>query len=542
MNLEGFDAAHQVVADARRGGGRHVGEGGRHEPRSRPHRQSHLQVLVGGLVVERDPLVHEVVVRWRDAASRQGVADLPREVAAHREAPDERVVDAQLDVVLALRDVAPDGPAHVAPLQPDPEDVVAVERERVARRQAPVRREGQVLAHPGFLARRVRQPVGLDRGPVLERADGEAADLGGRGDVAIHQRRGHREHLGVVVEAEAGHVARQQRLAIDLQIQQVAHGVDVLGSIQAVRRHAARVGVRGADPIELRLERRDECVDRRRLGPRSARRWHQAAAELAGDLLEELAVHIRPADVDPVEHHAGRLQPLVVAGHAVPVEQRARRRLRPARGRRPHGRRLRRGLRGSHDHSPGRRGRHQWRRCRRPGEANRAKHSQRGHMQPWSLAVIGRLPVSCRRLRSPAAGYRSSCRSLSAGALTGTAPLLTTFAADSQGSIGSGGRANAEGLGCRCGDRRHRYCVAHRTREEPHADPDEASRRPVSRSPRCGRRRAPRGGRPPGTPRPPCPRAPPWPPSGRRRPPPAPGPRARAQRPAAWPPRRICGS
>ena len=37
-----------------------------------------------------------------------------------------------------------------------------------------------------------------------------------RRDVAFHQAGRHGQHLGVVVEAEAGHVARKQRLAVDL--------------------------------------------------------------------------------------------------------------------------------------------------------------------------------------------------------------------------------------------------------------------------------------------------------------------------------------
>ena len=359
-----------------------------------PDRQAYLQVLVGGLVVERDPLMHEVVVGRGDAAARQGVADLPLERPAHREALDQRVVDAQLDVVLALRDAAPDRPADVAPLQPNPEDVVAVERERVAGGQATVRGERQVLAHPGFLPRRVRQRVRLDDRAILERADGQTADLRGRGDVAVHQRGGHRQHLGVVVEAEARHVAREQGLAVDLQVQEVAHGVDVLGPVQAVRDHAPRVGRRGAHAVELRLERRHEGVDHRGLGPRASRGRHQPAAELAGHLLEELAVHVRPIDVDPVEHHPGRLQPLVVAGHAVAVEERARGPLRPARRRpRSGGHLLRRGRRPPH-------------RCRgHAREAHRAEHSQREHDSGALVFLSRRLAVSPSYRRAHAAPH-----------------------------------------------------------------------------------------------------------------------------------------
>ena len=249
------------------------------------------------------------------------VPDLALELATYRHPLDQRVIDAQLDLVLAFRNVTIDRFAD-APLQPNLEQVLAVERERVSHGYAPARRERQVLAHPGILPRRDRHPIDLLDRAILERSDREATDLRGGCDVAIHQRRGHREHVGVVVEAEARHVAWEQRLAVDLQRQQVAYDVDILGAIQSVRRHASRVGCCSAHPVELPLERRDERGDRRLLGPRAPLWQHLPIAEFPDDLFEQFAVQIDPADVDRVEHHASRLQPPVVTRHTVLIEQR----------------------------------------------------------------------------------------------------------------------------------------------------------------------------------------------------------------------------
>ena len=68
-------------------------------------------------------------------------------------------------------------------------------------------------------------------GERLGRADREPADLLRRRDVAVEQRR--REVADRhVVEAVAGLVGRQQRRDVDVERQQVADGVLVLGSRQ----------------------------------------------------------------------------------------------------------------------------------------------------------------------------------------------------------------------------------------------------------------------------------------------------------------------
>ena len=275
--------------------------------------------MIGGHAVLVQPLTLDVVLRHRDEHSRIR----PRELAADRESPDQRVIDAQLDLMLVLGDAVYRLDRLVA-LEPDREEVLAVERERVAHRQPAVGGERHVLAAPDVPAL-VADLVDLHDRPVVGTADRGAADLGGRGDVAAHQRRRDRQHVGVVVEAEAGHVAGQQRLAVDLQVQQVLHRVDVLQPVQPPRGDPPRVGIGRGGMVERRLESARERVDGLRGGPRPPLRRHLAAAQLADDLLQRLGVGVDLAHVEPVEHQSRGLEPLVVAGDAVAVEQLPRR-------------------------------------------------------------------------------------------------------------------------------------------------------------------------------------------------------------------------
>ena len=84
-----------------------------------------------------------------------------------------------------------------------------------------------------------------------DRCDGSptasAADLRGRRDVALDQRRRDAEHVGDVVEAGRRIVGRQQRADVDVEREQIADGVRVLGAVQPVQRRRAGIGI-GARP------------------------------------------------------------------------------------------------------------------------------------------------------------------------------------------------------------------------------------------------------------------------------------------------------
>ena len=74
-----------------------------------------------------------------------------------------------------------------------------------------------------------------------------------------------------------------------------------------------------------RFEPAGQRVVGRRVGPRPPGRRHRAGAQLRDDAFPHLGIGARVLDVERVERQPGGLQPLVVAGDAVPVEHRARR-------------------------------------------------------------------------------------------------------------------------------------------------------------------------------------------------------------------------
>ncbi len=72
-------------------------------------------------------------------------------------------------------------------------------------------------------------------GDRLGTADGQAADLLRRGDIAVQQRRRKVAHRHVV-ETVARLIVRQQRRCVDVECQEVADGVLVLGPVESPER------------------------------------------------------------------------------------------------------------------------------------------------------------------------------------------------------------------------------------------------------------------------------------------------------------------
>ena len=186
------------------------------------------------------------------------------------------------------------------------------------------RPERQILAHPVVLGHVDRDGVGARREarPDAGVADGQPADAARGRQVALHERRRQRERAGQVVEAVAGDVGGQERAAVHLEGQQIADGVRVLGAVEAVGRHPARLGPVRGRAVERRLEPAAEVLGlaRRRPGPPRGR--HHAPAQL---LDHRLPARGRGADVrrvEPVERQPAGVEPLVVAGDAVAVQQR----------------------------------------------------------------------------------------------------------------------------------------------------------------------------------------------------------------------------
>ena len=192
-------------------------------------------------------LVGDVVLPGRVAADRAEEAVGRRIADAVRvpdgEAPDEGAVEAHLDAVRAPHadDVVVDHPP-----EPDADLVVAVEREVVPHGQAAARAERKLVAGAVVLVEQARRAVGGRRVAGANRrvAHRETADAAGGRQVALEQGGGDRQHLAVGVEAlRVDVVGREQQPAlVDVEGQQVADRVAVLGRREAAHRGPARIG------------------------------------------------------------------------------------------------------------------------------------------------------------------------------------------------------------------------------------------------------------------------------------------------------------
>ncbi len=372
----------------------------------------------------------EVGRRLADVALPLGVARLGRRpsvrgrrargLAPHREPLEEPPVEAEVEQV---------PPPHAADVvlpirgQPDAEDVAAVGGKMVGGGEAAARPEGQGLALPVGLRQqhRVLEAREVRRG---HHAGGEARYLPRRRQVPLELRGRDGEHLGVVVEPGVRRlVPGQQRLDVDLEREEVADGVAVLGAVQAVHRAGPPgVGVRGGRLVDTRRQPRGGRARLVPAGPRQAGRRHRAGPEPRDHALPPLGVgarpiHVRRVEREPrlpelgVEHRPGparRGDPaLVVAAYAIPVQEAADR-LR--RGRRRLSGRGSQDLAGRAAGSPTPRRRH--------GNRHGCHHGRHGsgpqylHGHPRGPAV----PSQARNAAPPTAPTSGRGRSLTAAA------------------------------------------------------------------------------------------------------------------------------
>ena len=274
----------------------------------------------------------EVVVRLEHVDFPVGMPEqrrVPRKACRHRlrvggrptpngEPLDERAVHA--DVELLRRTEAADV-VGVGSLETQLERVLAVHREPMPDRDAATRPERQVFAEAVVLIE--RDPVGLDGCLGRRTPDRETTDLPRRRHVALQQRRRDRQDVGHVVEPVRVRIVRgKQGRDVDVDSEQIANRVLILRPVETMERlGAARLWSGGRGAIELGLEIRNE---RRRPGavrPRPSRRRHGARPKLPDHLFPHMGAGVHARQVRRVEGEPGGLQPRVVAGDAIAIEE-----------------------------------------------------------------------------------------------------------------------------------------------------------------------------------------------------------------------------
>ena len=237
----------------------------------------------------------------------------------HREAPDRHPVEQQLQLVRARVAQAADIAAAVA-RQQHLDVVLPVLRERVRHEHAAASADRQPR-HVLFLGRVRGHPDhgALDR--LLTRPDSQPANLARGRNVAVEQC-GRQVAHGHVVEAVAALVRGQERRRVDIESQQVADGVLVLGAVEAPERlRAARIRILLRRGVQRCLQPLEHGLARLGGRLRPVGRRHGAGAQL---LHHRFPCHGPFGDVQSVyllETEPRGLEAVVVAGHAVAVEQ-----------------------------------------------------------------------------------------------------------------------------------------------------------------------------------------------------------------------------
>jgi hypothetical protein len=308
--LRTYDCSRRVV------GGGLLEE--RHRDLSWPGAQRHA---------DREALV-DLVARCRRIVA--GVGDVL--VAAERGQVHALAVDADLELMRMLE------PAHRAEIRAEQlhlEEVLAVERDVALEHEAADGAERQPLDVPR-LRRVLPHAVDLAHRRRLRVANRERADAAGRRQVAFEQHGRDAEDVGDVVESGTRVVRGKQRRRIDLEVEQVADGVGVLGAIEPMDERAAGIRPCTGGGIQTAFEPGDKRLFRLSRRRRHAGRRHHAGPELPDDLLPDLGVLLRTAGVEPLQHELAGTCAAVVAGdtvrghHLLVRAGRRRRRGRPA--------------------------------------------------------------------------------------------------------------------------------------------------------------------------------------------------------------------
>ena len=158
--------------------------------------------------------------------------------------------------------------------------------------------------------------VGVVDGASAGLADREPGDGARRVEIGLEQRRRQRLRIGDVVEVGAHLVERQPVAGVDLEAQQVANRLRVLGPVEALEGPAPRVGGGAGGLVELVLEGLDENTEVGLVGPARSRRRHHARPQLADHRLGDLGVVGRRRRVEAFQRQVAAKRPVVVTAGA----------------------------------------------------------------------------------------------------------------------------------------------------------------------------------------------------------------------------------
>ena len=233
--------------------------------------------------------------------------------AAHAEGVDARAVHRVFDLVLVLE------AAHHAEVGAEHlhrDLILGVERQRHLREDAADR--ANRLAFDVRVLRRVLADVERLGGRAeVGVADGQRADFVRGLHEPLEQHRRHPEDVADVVEPVRGVVGRQQRGRIDLEREEIAHGIRIFRAVETMEHRTSGIGFLGGRAIQRGREPRDQLGAGRRIGLGRGRRRHHPDAHLLERLLPDGGPRRDVVEVHPVERQTAGLRPIVMAGDAV---------------------------------------------------------------------------------------------------------------------------------------------------------------------------------------------------------------------------------
>jgi hypothetical protein len=151
------------------------------------------------------------------------------------------------------------------------------------------------------------------------RAHRQTADFLRGGQISLQEHRRQAPDADVV-ESVARVVAREQRIGVNLQVEEIANSIPVLRAVEAAESiGTSRIWIRGGYAIERRLKMRNEGVVGRlaRSGP--SHRGHRPCAKLADDQFPPLGMGGNIGDIERAENEITLFGFLVMATGTIAV-------------------------------------------------------------------------------------------------------------------------------------------------------------------------------------------------------------------------------